>query len=183
MNFMLRRLLCLMILLCGCAPGPTLAPDDSPAVARDTTPPLVIFESDEYLIADATLRCILTSAETSSAVKFYGTSEANELCLQSGEALWPSPAFPATTGYKVHLGRVPLADDGTNQFRVLGLRLEELSIETKSESLIPTAVVRVAIFNAGGSSNGGVIGGCNASLKVNKSDAGWTAEVVELFDP
>lgn len=183
------------IMLAGCAPPQvtkSLDGIEAISVARDTTPPRVEFKTDEQQVADAVLRCLLTSAEAKKPCDFYGTSGAREICLQSGNTKWPGTDFSAIAGYQVHPGRVQDAED---RDRVLGVRLERLSIEPISTSTnnfsiqtnshIPeaTADVELSLFNAGGQKNGGVIGGCTMSIKATLTEHGWQAEVVSWFDP
>ena len=174
----------LTLLSCGCAPDPATSPaaNDAPIAEADTTPPQAIFESDEQLVADAVLRCILTSPEIQVVLDDYGTPGSKKLCLRGSGARWPSDEYRATAGYEVHFGRWREME-AANEERVLGLDLESLTVKKTDEWPFATAEARVTIQNAGGTKNGGIIGGCNASFKVTKTDEGWVAEIVELFDP
>ena len=69
-----------------------------------------------------------------------------------------------------------------NQNRVLGIRLDKVDLKQMQAGLFD-APIRVCLFNAGGSANGGVIGGCSVYYEPKRVGKRWTVSYQGLLDP
>jgi len=65
---------------------------------------------------------------------------------------------------------------------VLGIRIDKFDLTQRQRGLHNVPIV-VTLFNAGGSSNGGVIGGCNVFYVPKRVGKRWKVECEGYLDP
>jgi hypothetical protein len=132
---------------------------------------------------DAALRVILQHPSLASTRDDYGSAGSKEILLINGGAKWPDEELPVLRGYKVHWWRKSELT-GAQRPRMLGIRLDKLQVDDRqSENSLGDPEIHVMIWNAGGSKDGDIVGGCNVSINTRKTELGWVAELVEAFDP
>jgi hypothetical protein len=154
-------------------------------VPKDETPvPETRLSSDEKTMAilQAVLKDVLTNPELKHTRDFYGTAEDRTLTLDNGGKLgWPKRFQPETHGFG--LVTVQL-DPFKDQRRVLGISISKFDLNHKeSPGKLFDTPIEVEIYNAGGSANGGVIGGCTVYYKVKRLHNRWTVEWYGVLDP
>lgn len=104
--------------------------------------------------------------------EFYGTAKDKTLALVDGHTVgWPKDFQPATHGYRI------VQPDSFTPRRVLGMRLDKFDLKQQKPP------IEVSIVNAGGSANGGVIGGCSVYFVPKRVGNRWTVEFNGLIDP
>src|SRR5207249_891977 len=105
--------------------------------------------------------------------EFYGTAKDKTFTLKASDKLgWPKGFTPETHGYK--LAEVHL-DPFVNQRRVLGINLGKFDLKQKKSEVFDTPI-QISIFNAGGSANGAVIGGCIVHYVPKRVGKRWIVE-------
>jgi hypothetical protein len=123
---------------------------------------------------------VLTNPDLKSTRDFYGTAKDKTFTLVDNEKKsWPREFYPETKGYTlVKVNNDPFA----NSRRVLGIRLDKFDLKQKKVDFF-NAPIEVCLFNAGGSANGAVIGGCTVYYVPKRIATRWTVEYVRIFDP
>ena len=131
-------------------------------------------------ILQAIIADVLTNPELKDIREFYGTAKDRTFTLIDGEKIgWPSQFRPRTHAYKqVEVQEDPFVD----RRRVLGIRLDTFNLKQKKVEPLNT-VIEICLFNAGGSANGSVIGGCTISYAPRRIGKGWTVKCVGVRDP
>jgi hypothetical protein len=124
-------------------------------------------------ILQAIVTDVLTDPDLKSTREFYGTAREKTLALvDEGDVGWPKEFRPETHGYKlVEVRRDPFV----NQRRVLGIRIDKFDLAQKKAYLM-NSPIHICIFNAGGSANGSVIGGCSVFYVPKRVGKHWTVE-------
>jgi hypothetical protein len=123
---------------------------------------------------------VLTNPDLKSEREFYGTPADKTLALvDCKEFGWPKGFNPNTHGYHlVELNSDPFA----NQNRVLGIRIDKFDLKQGKIGPMDTPIT-VVVYNAGGSANGAVLGGCQVSYVPKRVGKRWTVEAHGYFDP
>jgi hypothetical protein len=131
-------------------------------------------------ILQAVITDVLTNPDLKGAREFYGTRKDRTLALVDTDKLgWPEGFKPKTAGYRLVEVR---HDPFVNQNRILGIRLDRFDLGQKKAELFNTPI-QVCLFNAGGSANGGVIGGCLVYYAPNRAGKRWTVECTGWVNP
>jgi hypothetical protein len=168
----LSTLLVLLIVALGCAHHPAPV---ARAPSTRTAPSAAVATSDADL-RNAVLRELLGHA---SVVRGYGTPGSRDVAIFSDVPY--QPQLPE--GWKLV---VPQRDGrpASERPRLLGIRIEaspgRIPLHDEWES---ANFYRLQIFNAGGTSNGGIIGLCSGSARAEPTQAGCRAQILALFDP
>jgi hypothetical protein len=128
-------------------------------------------------ILQAIITDVLTNPDFKDARKFYGTAKDKTFTLVDGKLGWPKKLNPETHGYK--LVEVP-QDPFVNPRRVLGIELRIFDLKRKQADLGDRGdeVIEICLFNAGGSANGGVMGGCTIHYVPKRVNKRWTVECI-----
>jgi hypothetical protein len=92
---------------------------------------------------------------------------------------WPEGFKPKTAGYRLVEVR---HDPFVNQNRILGIRLDKFDLGQKKADRFDNPI-QVCLFNASGSANGDVIGGCCVYYTPNRAGKRWTVECTGWVDP
>ena len=130
-------------------------------------------------ILQALLTDILTNPEIKSTREFYGTEKDTTVALEDVKSAWPKEFKPAVHGYKlVEVNRDPFV----NQRRILGIRLDKFDLKQKKAELF-NSPIEVCLFNAGGSANGAVFGGCSVYYSPKRIGQRWAVELLGVNDP
>jgi hypothetical protein len=129
-------------------------------------------------ILRAVIDHVLTSPELKSQRAFYGTPKDKTFSLVDGDKLgWPAEFVPRTHGHRLMKAK---PDSFGN--RRLGIRLDKFDLKQK-EAKLEDAPIEVCLFNAGGTGNGGVIGGCTVYYLPRRVGKRWTVECQGTIDP
>ena len=154
-------------------------------VAREMKPrpkPLPATE-DAKAILQAVLSDLLTSKDIADSRKFYGTEADRTILLSNtGHCEWPEGFRPDLHGYNLVTSRPGPFAPRSKRNRVLGVRLDRFEPDAKPMGPFNTSIV-VCLFNAGGSANGAVIGGCFVFYVPKRVDNKWVVEFTGLEDP
>jgi hypothetical protein len=136
-------------------------------------------------ILQAIIKHVLTDPDLRDTRDFYGTARDKTFTLTDGGVFggkqigWPKEFIPETHGFKlVQVRRDPFAD----QRRILGIRLDKFDLKQGKTDLFD-APIEVCLFNAGGSANGAVIGGCTVYYVPKRVGKRWTVECTGTLDP
>jgi hypothetical protein len=141
-------------------------------------PPLP-FDDDVNEILQGIIKDVLTNPGLKDTRDFYGTTGDKMFALvDEGKFGWPKEFKPDAPGFKLV---VPSRNPFVNGRRVLGIRIDKFDLEAKPK-LFDTPV-EVCVFNAGGSANGGVIGGCTIYYIPKRVGKRWKVEYSALLDP
>ena len=73
-------------------------------------------------------------------------------------------------------------DPFVNSRRVLGIRLDKFDLKQKKRVMFDSAI-EICLFNAGGSANGDVTGGCSVYYNPKQVSGKWAVEFEGLRDP
>jgi hypothetical protein len=172
MRFSLRTLLILL------AASPPLAAivywKNKPQISR----------AEQIQICDAVLNDLLNNPDLQDSRDFYGTTGDKQVALVSysrSDCNWPSFYRPAIPGYIVLRINDGAGRDDSKP-RTLGFRLDKFNPWQKTTGIFD-APVCVTIMNAGGSSNGGVVGGCNVFYGLERNSGRWTVQYQGALDP
>jgi hypothetical protein len=144
-------------------------------------PRIVIKEEEEMNRADqlegilpVLVADVLTNQRLKASREFYGTSGDKRFALVGSEALTlPKSFHAAVPGYQ----QVGAKREGN---RLLGIRVDKFQ-ELQKDNAGP--ILLVTLFNAGGSANGAVVGGCTVRYGARSKEKGWTVELAEPLDP
>ena len=133
------------------------------------------------------LQAIITDVLTDLALKDlrneYGTEADKTLTFEdSNELGWPKDFNPKTHGYKrVEIARDPFSNRVEGN-RVLGIRLDKFELkELKALPAGPDGPIAVCVYNAGGSANGAIGGGCSIYYQTERVGKRWTVEQLGLL--
>jgi hypothetical protein len=126
-------------------------------------------------LLDAVVRDVLTNPKLKSVRDFYGTPGDKRYALlvdQTPNAPWSPLHVPKVAGYS---GQLITRDDYPRPEgrRLLGIHLADANMSQ----------IHVGIFNAGGDSNGGVIGACSLSYMAAPVGDRWDLELANISDP
>lgn len=157
-----------------------------------------IKRSDRELILDAVLHDVLNNPDLKDTREFYGTAGDHRIALVTDRdygIAWPAgyqPVLPGWTVIRVEWG----ADPDPNEPRLLGIRINKFSEKNKGQvseknkeqaklldSPLLNSPINVTIFNAGGSKNGDVIGGCIVYYRPKQVGGKWVVQLDALLDP
>jgi hypothetical protein len=131
-------------------------------------------------VLQAVVTDVLTNPDVKDSREFYGTSADKTFALVDTEKLgWPKEFNPATSGYA--LVKPPL-NPFENPRRILGIRIDKFDLK-QTKWGIHDAPIEVCVFNAGGTANGSVIGGCTLYYIPKRVGKRWTVELTEQSDP
>ena len=138
-------------------------------------PPRLPLNDDVDQILQAVITDLLTDSDLEFSRKFYGTEKDKIVTLVDGDKIgWPK-GFEA----KMHGYKLVQPDPFGNQRRILGIRIDKFDLnQIKREHPI-----EVSLFNAGGSANGAVIGGCLVYYSPKRMGNRWVVECLGLLDP
>jgi hypothetical protein len=161
------------VVVCSCS-------ESDPATSERTSTPTTQPHVDQI---SAVLSDVLTNSEMEASRNFYGTPGDNVVALVGSN--WPSGIKDMIAGWTVKP-----SDNGVHlktSNRVLGLRLDKFSknspdADSEFEGFF-NGPIQLTMFNAGGTANGAVIGGCNIWYAVQNVDGKWIAECRGLLDP
>jgi hypothetical protein len=138
------------------------------------------FNDEVNEILQLVVKDVLTNPDLKGTREFYGTAKDKTVALVDNERLgWPKEFKPDTHGYRLVKVR---EDPFVNGRRVLGVRVDKFDLNDKETAPFRTPI-EVCLFNAGGSANGGVIGGCTVYYVPKRVDKRWTVEYAGCFDP
>ena len=138
---------------------------------------------DAKAILQAVLSDLLTSKDIADSRKFYGTEADRTILLSNtGHWEWPEGFRPDLHGYNLVTSRPGPFAPRSKRNRVLGVRLDRFEPDAKPMGPFNTSIV-VCLFNAGGSANGEVIGGCFVFYVPKRVDNKWVVEFTGLEDP
>ena len=104
------------------------------------------------------------------------------LLSNTGRWEWPRGFRPELHGYKLVSGRPGPFAPRAKRNRVLGVRIDRFEPGAKAQGLFD-APIAVCLFNAGGSANGAVIGGCTVYYVPKRVDGKWVIEYAGSLDP
>lgn len=142
--------------------------------------------SDKEQILDAILRDVLTNPELKDSLDFYGTAGDKQLALVSDSGYgvpWPADHKPKISSFHFSRSDETRESDET-QPRMLGVRIDKYYNEDSEHSELFWTPIAVSIFNAGGTQNGQVIGGCGVYYTPRRTREGkWIVECEGLRDP
>lgn len=147
------------------------------------TPPELLIDAKRRAILQAVLADVLTNPELQSTRAFYGTPADRTVVLAEDlRFAWPAAFLPDLAGYK----RLDASNDPfENRRRILGIDLRRFDVDATSarrETQLG-GPIEVCLFNAGGTANGGTIGGCSVYYVPKRIDGRWTVEYTGLLDP
>ncbi|MCI0638799.1 MAG: hypothetical protein L0Y72_09840 [Gemmataceae bacterium] len=151
-------------------------------LAPDPPPKQIPLSEDAHEILQATVNAVLTDPELKRDREFYGTPGDTRFALVDGQTFaWPKWFNPSVTGFEVDRS---LSTTKCTAFkpRLLGIRLDKFDLTQKKAGHFD-APIEVVIFNAGGSANGGVIGGNRVYYLPRKMGKKWVAEFAGSIDP
>ncbi len=135
------------------------------------------FNDEVNEILQAILADVLTNPDLKHTRQFYGTPKDKTFTLVgNGKLGWPKEFKPQGLGFK--LVKVP-PDPFVNQRHILGIRLDKFDLKQKKSDLF-NAAIEVCLFNAGGSANGAVNGGCSVYYEPKHIGKRWTVEFIAL---
>jgi hypothetical protein len=151
-----------------------------PAAVPPAGKPLSL-DDDGKAILQSVVTDILTNPELADTRKFYGTAADRTVALVDGDKLsWPKEFQVNLHGYKA---RTPVRlDPFQEQRRVLGIRLDKFDLKEKKSDPFE-GPIEVCLFNAGGSANGAVIGGCSVYYQPQRAGKRWTVKLLGFRDP
>ena len=131
-------------------------------------------------VLEAVIKHVLTDPDLKHTRDFYGTARDKTFTLEdSGNWGWPKGFRPETHGFKlIEIERDPFVE----QRRLLGIRIDKFDLKGKAEGLL-SGPIEICVYNAGGSANGGVIGGCSIYYVPKRVGKRWTVECQGLLDP
>jgi hypothetical protein len=138
-------------------------------------------DEDTKQILDAVIKHILTDPAIKDTRDFYGTTKDKTFTLvDAGKFGWPEGFRPAANGFRwvEEFEEDPFVPSR----RVLGIRIDKFDLKQKSSGFF-NAPIEICLFNAGGSANGGVIGGCSVYYAPKRVGKRWTVECEGLMDP
>jgi hypothetical protein len=126
-------------------------------------------------ILQAIVSDVLTNSRLEDARADYGTPKDKTFALVDGEELgWPEEFEPRAIGYRRREAR---ADSFGN--RILGIYLSKFDLKQKKIGRMDTPI-EVRLWNAGGTANGGVHGGCAVYYVPKRVGKRWTVQLVEI---
>ncbi len=131
-------------------------------------------------ILQALVTDVLTNPQLKDTREFYGTAKDRTVGIVDNEKLgWPRHFKPETPGHKlVEVRRDPF-EDGR---RILGITIHKFDLKQKKADILDTPI-EISLFNAGGSANGAVIGGCIVYYVPKLVGKRWTVEYQGSLDP
>jgi hypothetical protein len=141
--------------------------------------------SDKELILDAVVFDILNDPGLKDTRDFYGTPGDKHLALVTNSEFgvpWPAGYQPNLSGWTF----IRVDEDGERdpkEPRLLGIRIDKYYDDDKERAEIFRSSVAMTILNAGGSKNGGVIGGCSVYYTPKQVDGKWVVECEGSVDP
>ncbi|HEY2414878.1 MAG TPA: hypothetical protein VGI40_21715 [Pirellulaceae bacterium] len=140
--------------------------------------------AEQIQICNAVLNDLLNNPELTDSRDFYGTLGDKQFALVSyleSGCRWPSWFEPSFSGYKCHRFDENSVVNHSDP-RMLGFRLDKFRPLEKIDGLFDGQII-VTITNAGGSGNGGVIGGCNFYFAAERRDGRWGIKFHGALDP
>jgi hypothetical protein len=139
------------------------------------TPRIVIEEEEQFLrqialqsIAPLVATDVLKNPRLKDARELYGAPGDRRFALVDSAA-WSWPADLTVAGFE----RAAVDRQGK---RFLGVRIEDAVAEGKSANRL---AVTVTLANAGGSSNGAVLGACTIRYVAREEDKGWAVGLAD----
>jgi hypothetical protein len=150
--------------------------DDEPVTKAVPVP----YTGETKEILQALVHDVLTRPGLKDSRAFYGTARVATFTLVDGaRAGWPCAFNPKVPGFRrlFKMHRDPFKDSR----RVLGIRLDKFN--PKERATIFDGPIHVCLFNAGGSANGGVIGGCTVTYEPKRKGKHWTVKMISAVDP
>lgn len=169
---------------------PTPPGDPAPADALAPSNEVADFDSlspeERNQILDAILRDILKHPRHEHIREFYG-SQLDRVVLVTNPDYgipWPEAYHPRLSGWNVTQAVEGTGID-TQLPRRLGVRIDRFALRNSSSepSLFANAPIAVTMMNAGGTSNGEVIGGCLVYFDIKRVDGVWHVEFAGAEDP
>jgi len=131
-------------------------------------------------ILEAVIKHALTDAFLKDTRNFYGTARDKTFTLVDAKQLgWPEGFCPNTGGFKMISIKKDLFEE---QRRVLGIRVDQFHAEKKADGTRSASII-ICLFNAGGSANGAVAGGCFVTYTVERAGKSWKVTCHQLIDP
>ena len=175
MRLLVPSLVTALVVGCG---GPDFPPAPRPQPAQAG-------KSDKEQVLNAILQDVLESDFLKEVRADYGIEGRKEVALVSNAdygAPWPDNFCPVLPeGYQVR--RVTEGSfGGQDQPRLLGIRIDKFSIDKTEVELFRETIV-ITVMNAGGTKNGGIIGGCSVYYVPVRKEGGWVVESTRLEDP
>jgi hypothetical protein len=133
-------------------------------------------------ILQAVLTDVLTSKELETTRTFYGTPGDKKFAIEdSSTVAWPKSFRPSVPGY-TRVERASHCEFDEPTPRLLGISLVKFRLD-RAKAGQKTGSIEVVIFNAGGTANGAVIGGCTVYYAARREGKRWVVDCLELFDP
>ncbi len=155
------------------------------AVDRIITPPDSL-DSDRITVLDALLNDLLNNPELQDSRDFYGTpGDKNVVLIDDPAAPLPKGYHPSVPGFKITI-HPPETQAPPDADRQIGICIDKLNLEpaaNETAGLFFDAPIEARMFNAGGSKNGGVIGGCIISYRANREHDKWQVQWLGMLDP
>lgn len=137
----------------------------------------------ELQILDAIVHDVLTNPLFEGERSFYGTPGDMRFALVSSRGYgiaWPLDYHPSASGYSVC--RVLEGENiDPDTMRLFGLRIDKFHLG--QEAMPFNSPIEVTILNAGGSKNGGVLGGCSVYYSPKRCGDKWAVEIDMVSDP
>jgi hypothetical protein len=176
----MRLLIPLLVagLLAGCGRSPV-----SPTAAPESAPvPAPAVRSDKEQILDAIVRDVLESDFVKDVRADYGTPGDKRVALVSNATYgipWPEDYRPVVPeGYEMR--RAAEGGGGAeDQPRMLGIRIDKLDLGQKEPGLFRESI-EITLMNAGGTKNGGIMGGCSVYYIPARKGDSWVVEATRL---
>lgn len=153
--------------------------------------PRGLSKADRLAISQAVLADVLSDPSMAGSRDFYGTPGDPRVALIDGSdgysLPWPKGLPAKIAGYQVVRTRGS-ASASPNQPRLLGVALTKLDLpqpkaEAKDWEEMFDSPVQITVTNAGGDSNGAVIGGCIVGYNVKRENGKWIVKQVWAMDP
>jgi hypothetical protein len=142
--------------------------------------PALPCNDDVKELLQAIITDVLTNPELKVSRELYGTAKDNTFTLvDDGKFSWPKELQPNTHGHRLVQVHPDPFDD---QRRVLGVRLDKFDLKEKAATPFQSPI-EICLFNAGGSANGQVIGGCTVRYEPKRIGKRWTVELVTVSRP
>jgi len=138
---------------------------------------------DTKAILQAVLSDVLTNKDLAHSREFYGTDADKTILLSNtGSWEWPAGFRPELHGFKLVTSRPGPFAPRAKRNRVLGVRLDRFEPDAKTKGILE-GPIEICLFNAGGTANGAVIGGCSVYYAPKRVGNKWAVNFLGAEDP